>query len=234
MKVHTCKQGSREWLQLRAGIPTSSQFDRIVTPTGKPSSQAEAYMFTLLAERILGRPIVEHMSQAMERGSHLERKAVEYFEFLTDVSTEEVGFLTDDDERWGTSPDRVFKDGFIEIKCPEAKRHMMNLLAPESAKREYFVQTQGQLWIGEGQRTSLLSYHPELPYALLTIERDKDFIQKLETEVRAFSDKLETLAAVAMDLGYFREGSVHRPKESLQDAQVRILKESLASRNSER
>ena len=33
---HPVKQGSEEWLMARLGIPTSSCFDRILSPTGKP------------------------------------------------------------------------------------------------------------------------------------------------------------------------------------------------------
>lgn len=223
MKHHRSKQGSQEWLALRSGIPCSSQFHRIITPTGKPSSQAESYMFALLAERIMGKPLVEHVSFVMERGSSLERKAVQYFEFEADLETEDVGFLTDDEERWGTSPDRaVGARDFLEIKCPDIGRHMMNLLAAGSAAKEYFIQVQGQLWIGERDRTWLLSYHPDLPYALYPVERDADFIEKLSTEVREFSDRLESMARLALERGYFHDASIRKPRTLIDD-----LRESL-------
>ena len=187
-------------------------------------------MFALLAERILGKPLVEHVSWAMDRGEELELKAVQYFEFQTDVQTEQMGFLTDDEERWGTSPDRsVNADEFLEIKCPDIRRHMMNLLDAGAAVKEYWIQTQGQLWIGERKRTWLLSYHPDLPYALYPIERDDKFIEVLDKELHTFSERLEALSALAKDRGYFRRDSIREPKESLQERQVRILEESLLS-----
>lgn len=229
MKLHQCRQGSAQWLQLRAGIPCSSDFHRIITPSGKPSSQQEAYKFTLLAERILGRPLIEHVSWAMERGSNLEQKAVEYLEFQLDAQTEEVGFITDDDERWGTSPDRLLGDEeLLEIKCPDVPRHMMNLMNQGAALKEYAIQTAGQLWITGRQRAWLCSYHPDLPIALYPIERDETFITLLSAEVVKFSAALESLCREAKDRGYFRLSSIREPQESEQDIQIKILKRSLA------
>jgi len=62
MKVWQVQQGTQEWLRVRAGIPTASAFDSIVTPSGKPSKSAERYMYTLLAERLMGHPVTEHVS----------------------------------------------------------------------------------------------------------------------------------------------------------------------------
>ena len=122
---------------VRAGLPTASAFDKIITPSGKPSKQAEAYKFRLLAERILGHPLEDRkFTWAMERGSALERKAVEYYEFQTDYQTIPAGFVTDDNERWGASPDRLVGDsGCLEIKCPEIDQHMMYLMR-EACKRQ--------------------------------------------------------------------------------------------------
>ena len=44
-----CQQGSVEWFEARLGIPTASEFSRIVTPTGKLSASRHAYMGELLA-----------------------------------------------------------------------------------------------------------------------------------------------------------------------------------------
>jgi hypothetical protein len=41
MKIHNCTQGTEEWRKLRAGIPTASEFHKIITPkTGQLSKQA--------------------------------------------------------------------------------------------------------------------------------------------------------------------------------------------------
>ena len=43
-----CQQGSVEWFEARLGIPTASEFSRIVTPTGKLSAARVTYMGELL------------------------------------------------------------------------------------------------------------------------------------------------------------------------------------------
>ena len=46
-------QYSPEWWNVRRGIPTASEFDRILTPaTGKPSKSADGYACQLIGERL--------------------------------------------------------------------------------------------------------------------------------------------------------------------------------------
>jgi hypothetical protein len=60
-KIYRCEQGSMDWYRLRMGIPTASQFHKIVTPGGKLSEQRHAYMYRLIAERLL----MESMDQPL-------------------------------------------------------------------------------------------------------------------------------------------------------------------------
>ena len=131
MIVHDCIQGTTEWLSVRAGIPTASMFDQIITPkTGKLSTSSEGYMLRLLAERILKRPIEQQaFSGWMDRGSAMESDAVAFYEFQRSLDTVKVGFITNDAGTIGASPDRlVGDDGLLEIKCPSEAVHMGYLL----------------------------------------------------------------------------------------------------------
>lgn len=186
-------QGSASWLQIRAGIPTSSEFHRIVTPkTGKPSEQAKAYMYGLIAERIMGTPLVESVSWFMERGSAMEAEAVSYYAFQRDVEPEPVGFITNDDATIGASPDRLIgDDGLLEIKCPAPHTHI-GLLLKEPLDMKYRSQIQGQLWVTGRQWVDIMSYCPGLPEVLIRVERDEEHIARLAIGVTAFSKELET------------------------------------------
>ena len=129
MKVHTVTQGTPEWLALRAGIPTASCFDQILTPKGKVSTQAERYMHQLLAERIMGHPVEQVVTSWMDRGTQLEAEAVNYYEGIREVDTTRIGFLTNDAGTIGASPDRfVGEDGLLEIKVPKEHTHVAYLL----------------------------------------------------------------------------------------------------------
>ena len=203
MIIHECIQGTTEWLELRAGIPTASQFDRIVTPKGKASAQAEKYMYSLLAERMMNHPIVEAVSRWMDRGSEMEAEAVSYYELQRDCETVKIGFITNDKGTIGASPDRIVSDtGLLEIKSPSEPIHMMYLMQSGGAYDEYKPQVQGQLWIAEKEWADVLSYHPELPWSLTRIERDEPFIDLLKAAVTAFSNRLEELSIELQDKGW--------------------------------
>ena len=102
MQLHNVEQGTIAWQQARMGIPTASGFEKIITPTGKASTQAEAYSEKLLAEYILGYPVETFTGNAhTDRGKELEPQAVKFYEAQRELDTTPVGFCTTDD---GTIP----------------------------------------------------------------------------------------------------------------------------------
>jgi hypothetical protein len=194
MIVHDCVQGTSEWLAVRAGIPTASAFDKILTPKGKLSTQAEKYMHKLLAERLMGRPVTEAVSYWMGRGNQMEAEAVAYYESLRDLDTVRVGLITNDARTIGASPDRlVGDDGLLEIKVPAEHTHVAYLLT-RAVDAEYWPQVQGQLWVTGRAWLDILSYHPEMPPALIRVARDAAYIGALSVAVEAFSAALEEAA----------------------------------------
>jgi len=205
MVIYDVEQGSDRWRTVRAGIPTASNFHKIHTPTGKESQSetVEQYMFDLLAERVLGRPLVERSSIWMERGSYLEAEAIAFYHFTRDCETREIGFVTTDDKRIGASPDRVVgDDGLLEVKCPKAGTHLGYALSDlgfdvrrGGVDAKYYAQLQGQLWICERKWVDIQSYHPEMQPATVRVARDEKYIETLSRAVRNFSDHLEDMAA---------------------------------------
>jgi hypothetical protein len=226
LKIHDVIQGTTAWSELRAGIPTASEFDRIITPTGKPSKSQEGYRLELLAERLMGHPSVEFTSSWMERGSHMEAEAVSFYEFQRDCQTTKVGFVTNDEETVGASPDRmVGEDGLLETKVPKASTHVGYLLF-RTVDRVYFPQIQGQLWVTGRKWADILSYHPEMPPALIHVERDEAFIKSLADEVMKFSDVLESEYQRLLDKGFTAKAQPVRVPTL-----VDILKKSLCDLN---
>lgn len=184
------EQGSPEWRMARLGVPTASQFHRILTPGGKLSSQSDGYMHQLLAEQLLQVPMDDASSGFMDRGNVLERRAVDYYELQKDVDTEPAGFILRDDKRVGASPDRLVGDkGLLEIKVPSATNHVGYLLDSEGIG--YRVQVQGQLWIAERDFSDTLSFNPDLPPALVRQGRDDKLIGLLSAAVDQFLEALD-------------------------------------------
>lgn len=187
------EQGSEAWLRARLGIPTASQMDKIITPkTMKLSGQADGYAHQLIAEQLLGVPLDDASSGFMERGNIMEQRAVSYYELQRECDTVPVGFIMRDDRRSGASPDRlVGEDGLLEIKVPSAHRHVAYLLDKDGIG--YRVQVQAQLWIAEREWSDTLSYHPDLPPALVRQHRDEEFIKALAAAVEQFTDYVDEL-----------------------------------------
>ncbi len=206
MKIWDCVQGSEEWFRLRTGIPTASSFDRILTKSGKKSASQERYMFKLLAERMMGHPCFEFMSDFMQRGKELESKAVDYFEMQKGIDTFPIGFITDDKQWFGASPDRgIGEDGLLEVKVPKDETHATYLLGSGSVLDDYRVQAYGQLWVSGRAYTEVISWHPEMPKAIIHTERDEKFIALLEEAVLEFSAKLEAKSLELEERGWMEK-----------------------------
>lgn len=148
----------------------------------EPSAQSRTYIRELLGEWATGVPADNYESQAMLRGRHLEDEAVAYYEMARDLTSDPGGFVTNDAGTVGCSPDRlVYRTGEhaqpvggLEIKCPSATVHIGYLLEGDAGISDaYRHQVQGCLWLTGLKWWDTLSYHPDLPPALVRITRDE-------------------------------------------------------------
>jgi len=196
MQLHNFEQGSPEWLQARLGIPTASCFSKLITSTGKKSTQIEGYLNSLVAETLMGEPPESFSSEWMARGTELEPQARAWYEFQTDLDVDQVGFVTLDSGIAGASPDGLTLTGGLELKCPKAETHVGYLRA-NKLPTDYVPQVQGCMWICERDSWDFASYHPLMPKLLITVRRDDAFIAKLAGLVNEVNErKLEILETI--------------------------------------
>lgn len=184
-------QGEPEWYEVRKGVATASCFSKIITPTGRPSEQADAYANLLIAEMIKDQPL-EMMAPTywMEKGTINEVKAGELYEMMVGEQTSRAGFITDDTGLIGCSPDRlVGADGLLEIKCPAPQTHVKNMLQNKIAS-EYIPQVQGQLYVACREWSDWFSYEQDMPPVKIRTYRDEAFILKLEAELNTFIERI--------------------------------------------
>jgi len=182
MQILTCEQGTKEWLAARLGRPSASQFHKLITATGKPSSSADGYINTLIAERILGYSEPVFVSEWMTRGNELEPDARAMYELITDTEVEEVGFILDNSGEFGCSPDGLVGEGGVEIKCPAPHNHI-EWSRKGVCPSKHYAQVQGCMWITERDWWDFMSYHPEMKPFIVRVERDQEFIDKLAKQV---------------------------------------------------
>lgn len=200
---HDVCQGSPEWFRARMGIPTTSQFGRLVTPkTGKPSAQAFGYLCELVAEWMDDEPAESASSQFMQRGTELETKARLRYELEFDIDVRQMGFITRTADRCedvsdiaGCSPDGLIgTDGGLEIKVPSAKKHVEYMLSPDTLVAEYRAQVQGSLWLTGRKWWDIMSYSPNKPRVLERCEPEEPFIDAIDKAVAVLhAKKIEAL-----------------------------------------
>lgn len=194
--VDDIEQGSDEWKLARSAIPTASSFDKIITPTGSPSSQADGYMNKLLAEWLTGSPIETYRGEWMERGIALEGDARMTYEFIKDVEVQQVGLVyLDEDRLVSASPDGLTPDGGYETKCPAPHTHVQYLL-DDRMPNKYKPQVQGSMWVTGRPHWDFMSYHPEMKPLIVRIHRDERYIKLLSDAVMSFVDEMLKKRAV--------------------------------------
>mgnify|MGYP003630390325 FL=1 len=182
------EQGSDKWFASRLGRPSASMFNKLITSTGKPSTSASKYIDELVDERLNGVRAPVYVNEHMERGTRLEPEAREYYEFLTDQQVTEYGFILDDSEEFGCSPDGIIKDsdgnfeGGLEVKCPAnmVGYHRDN----KSFVTKYKQQVMGCMMITGAKWWDLMAYSDKKPHHLIIrVERDEEYIEKLAAEI---------------------------------------------------
>lgn len=192
MKVHDVEQNSLEWDALRAGIPTASEFSRLVTAKGEPSQSIRDYAVTLAGEKFAGKPLDPWGGNKWsDRGKDLEASAIAMYEMIKDVDVQRIGFVTSDDGVAGCSPDGAVRGGGgVELKCLKAETHIHVILAHRKTGKTpggYVQQVQGQMLICEWDWVDLLFYHPDLPPLIVRVTPDREMQTALVRGIDAVS-----------------------------------------------
>lgn len=178
MKILDIQQQTPEWYQARAGVPSASNFDKVVTTKGELSKQVEKYAFQLAGEAILGTKEETYQNDAMKRGVMLEPEARLCYEVMTGNSVQQVG-LCIADGGYACSPDGlVGDDGLLEIKCPSLAVHVSYLI-DNALPSDYFQQVQGQMLVTGRKWCDFCSYYPGLKTLIIRVNRDDVFCNKL-------------------------------------------------------
>lgn len=202
MEIHDVEQRGEEWYGLRAGLPTASEFSKIVTSRGEPSKSAATYALTLAAELFAGKPVDAWEGNSWtERGREMETRAIELYEFTRDLDVRPVGFVTDDDGTMGCSPDGfVDDDGLVEVKCLKAENHVKAILYFQKHERcppDYVQQAQGQMMICGRKWCDIVFYHPVLPMLTIVMEPNRDIQYALMDGIpKLCRERDEVLAAL--------------------------------------
>jgi hypothetical protein len=192
-------QGSPEWWSLRRGLPTTSGFDRILTPkTLKPSAQQKGYAAELagdvanLSPNWFSEKMSKPPNRAVEDGIKREAESRKWLEFEHDCSIQLVGCVLHENGLWECSPDGLLISdsgvltGTLELKNPQLNTHAEYLMAGELPS-EYRCQVAGHLIVTGLPSCLFLSYCPGLEPLLIEVRED-EFAEKLRDELGRFTE----------------------------------------------
>lgn len=193
MQIFDFEQRSPEWYQIRAGIPTSSNFDKIITTEGKSSKQRQEYLYQLVGERLGGIADESYQSLAMIQGIAKEDEARMLYEIAREP-IQKVGFCLSDCGRYGSSTDGLIGDkGVFELKCPLMSTHIGYMINKDEIPTDYFQQTQGEMLVTGRSFVDFMSYFPGLPPVIIREEPNETFQRLLKKELELFTEELHDL-----------------------------------------
>ena len=189
-----CEQGTDEWLALRLGVVTASNFGRVLT-RGQGVTR-KSYLMQLASEHLTQQPTKIVTSEAMRWGTENEAQARTAYEFHKGTEVCESGFFLLDCNA-GCSPDGLIgTDGLLEIKCPNTATHLEAVLS-RGMPSKYKAQVQGQLWVTGRSWCDFVSYDPRIRTAAdffcIRVYRDEAYIEELEASIYSFNQELESV-----------------------------------------
>ena len=204
------EQGSDSWLRARSGLPTASEFSKLITSTGAPSKQMEAYAYTKACEKFAGEPVDAFQGNAWtEAGKEDEAASREHYAFISGHDVSEVGFVTDGDlvdykpvgVTCGCSPDSLVNDdGLLELKRLKGSLLVEAHLYYKkngTIKPAYVQQVQGQMMVCEREWVDVVFYNPVLPPLAIRVFPDKKVIAGLKAQIKICNElRDKTLAEI--------------------------------------
>jgi hypothetical protein len=203
MKFIDVQQNSLAWLVARAGLPTASEFDNLVTGKWKirTGQMPRTYLACKVAEKWLGGPLPGFNTLDMEFGKILEEEALPFYTLETSNEIERVGMITTDDGKIGCSPDAILKGQQcgLEIKCPSPGVHV-NYLLEGVLPDEYAAQVYGSMFVTGFPRWVFMSYCRRFPPLILTIEMIPDARAALSEALDRFCKDLDDAYGAMLEM----------------------------------
>jgi putative phage-type endonuclease len=196
------EQGTEEWFEHKLGKASASHVNDIMaTVKSGEAATRRNYRARLVAEILTGEREETFQSVDMANGVEREAQARMAYEFKTDNTVEQVGFVDHPIiEGSGASPDGLIgEEGLVEIKCPKTSTHL-DYMMTKKIPRNYMLQMQFQMACTGAEWCDFVSYDPKLPTNLqlliIRVQRDHELILEIEDSVRTFLEGVKDTIAV--------------------------------------
>lgn len=199
------EQGSSEWLNAKLGVISASNIHKVLAKKG--TETRAGYMSELIGQ-IATQQMDEMNSKSLDWGKQNEAAARAAYEFETNHTVKEIGFIYGPDKRTGCSPDGIIENlnRGLEIKNPFSAKVHVDFLAMDKIKLEYIYQVQFSMWVTGFDSWDFCSYHAKFKRDMLkvfTLERDEKLMERFSNEVGEFVKEMdEMLLKLDLKFGY--------------------------------
>lgn len=205
------EQNTDEWLELRRGMITASNF-KVVMREGKDGGESATrrdLLYRLAGEILSGEVAESFRSEAMKRGNAMEQDArAQYARTNLAANVQRVGFAKRTIPGQfstlvvGASPDaQVGPRRGLEIKTMAP--HLMIALAERGTPpSEHRAQVHGTMWVTGWYEVDLMFFYRGMPIApKFRFERDEAYIKQISDEVERFDYELQQLVKKIRSMG---------------------------------
>ena len=207
---------TQQWIEARTGCLTASDFKEFVDLSGelRKGEMPKTYLAEKLFEKWTGRQKpVDFFNVAVNNGVIVEEKAAAFAALEYGLDIQHVGFVSNDAETVGASPDgligfqgleanepTIFADELcdlsgIEIKCPNLCTHIKWLLGGK-LPNDHLCQVQGSMFVSGCKTWHFLSYPlacylDGFPPLHMVVERDEKWQANFAESLASFEMMLD-------------------------------------------
>ena len=207
MTIHTFPQRSEDWIKIRSGKFTASDFGDLMPSSkqgmGDWNKTQMNIIYRVAAERMTGRACsTSFTNAAMQHGIDTEDTARMAYELETGQEVEQVGFI-EMNEFIGCSPDGLVTPsgelpGGLEIKCPNSDTHLRYFNNHDDLLADYKWQCLGAMMCSGRQWWDLYSFddrfdNPQLQTVRIRIPRDEREIGMLTERLGFAESKVKSI-----------------------------------------
>ena len=167
-------QGTDEWFDMRRGIPTASNFSRIMKTASREKSKAQPKYIGELIDQLYYRDDTPQVA-AMIHGQQTEDDSREWYERETGNDVVEVAFVFGPEREYGGSPDGlVDSPNGLEIKSPHSLDVHLKYLEKQQVPNVYKAQVFGLMWLLGSDWWDFVSYYKGEQGLLVRTTKDDD------------------------------------------------------------
>lgn len=182
-----CEQGSEDWMKLRCGMLTASNFAHAMASRkdGQESKTRTKLLYQIAGEIITGIPAENYSNGYMDRGKVMEAEIRDQYAETTFEEVRQVAFVRNG--KIGCSPDAMIgTDGVLEIKSMAPHLMIEHMVRGAGLPPEHRAQVQGCLLVTERAFCDVRIGYTGMPPLKFRAERDEAYLRELRDAIDLF------------------------------------------------